>query len=125
MDAAELRPGAQAAVHRHVGDFARAEVPAEGLRACDISIYRPSNGVWYIRPASGAAPYSKGWGLPGDLPVPDDYDYDRKTDLAVWRPSNGVFYIIPSLAPTTFVEKGWGMLGDYNVPPTATNGPFR
>ena len=50
----------------------------------EISVYRPSNGKWYIQ---GQPP--TWWGLPGDIPVPGDYDGDNEMDLAVYRPSNG------------------------------------
>jgi len=42
----------------------------------DVSVYRPSNGRWYIE---GMGNFK--WGLAGDLPVPGDYDGDGTTDM--------------------------------------------
>jgi hypothetical protein len=68
---------------------------------------------------SGATPI--GWGLRGDIPIPQDYDGDRKADISVWRPSLGNWYILSSMDPTSipglsgFVP-AWGMPGDRPVP---------
>jgi hypothetical protein len=81
-----------------------------GDRRSDLAIYRPS--------ASGNTMYvnvlaSKGWGVPGDVPVVGDWDGDNKTDIMVWRPSNGVWY--PLLSSTGFSGGPgvqWGAPGD-------------
>ncbi len=54
----------------------------------DFSVYRPSDGVWYV--AGGT---SGGWGAAGDIAVPGDYTGDGKTDFAVYRPSTGAWYV--------------------------------
>jgi subtilisin-like proprotein convertase family protein len=73
--------------------------------SADIAVWRPSDGVWYLRNI-GAIP----WGLNGDIPVPADYNGDGTTDLAVWRPSDGVWYI------RNVANVLWGSPGDIPVP---------
>ena len=60
----------------------------------DYTVFRPSEGIWYIRQSSGNNPFrAVQFGQAGDRPVPADYDYDGITDIAVYRPSNGVWYV--------------------------------
>jgi FG-GAP-like repeat len=62
-----------------------------GDRATDIAVYRPSEGVWYIRNVEGFAAVQ--WGLAEDKIVPGDYDGDGTVDEAVYRPSEGLWYV--------------------------------
>jgi hypothetical protein len=57
-------------------------------------VYRPSTGVWYRILSSDGSFLANQWGLPGDVPVPAEYDRDGKMNVAVWRPSNGYWYIL-------------------------------
>jgi hypothetical protein len=34
------------------------------------------------------------WGVPGDIPVPKDYDGDGRADIAVWRPGEANWYFL-------------------------------
>jgi|GEM_PF-4100549 len=77
----------------------------DGNLISDVSVFRPSNGKWYIR---GIATHS--WGTSGDFPVNGDYNGDGTTDIAVWRPSNGRWYI------RSIGVYSWGTGGDVPVP---------
>ena len=78
----------------------------DGDGKSDISVFRPSNGYWYIMKSSGGYSFIK-WGLQNDVPIPGDYDGDRKTDLAVYRSSNNSWYILRSSDNTAFMTM-WG-----------------
>src|SRR5215207_9847089 len=71
----------------------------------DVTVFRPSNGVWYVRNQLGVQ-----FGANGDIPVPGDYNGDGLTDVAVFRPSNGVWYVRNQF------EVQWGTNGDIPVP---------
>lgn len=64
-----------------------------------LSVYRPSNGTWYIRaPGTNISGAPIAWGSPGDYPVPGNYNGTHAaghawTNVAVYRPCTGVWYI--------------------------------
>ena len=55
----------------------------------DIAVYRPSNGIWYVRDTRTGAGQMLTWGATGDVPVPGDYDGDRRNDVAAVPASTG------------------------------------
>ncbi len=83
--------------------------PTAGDGSNDLAVWRPSDGVWYVR---GMA--SVQWGAQGDKPVAGDYDGDHQTDYAVWRPSSGTWYVRG--AATALATVQWGVQGDVPVP---------
>lgn len=81
----------------------------DGDGKSDISVFRPSNGYWYIAKSSGG--YSSlQWGFGTDMPVPGDYDGDNKTDLAVFRRGSipspiNTWYILRSSDNTLYARE--------------------
>ena len=76
-----------------------------GNGASDISVFRPSEGAWFVRNQPTVF-----LGASGDVPVPCDYNDDGAIDEAVFRPSVGGWYV-EGQSPVFF-----GLSGDIPVP---------
>ena len=83
----------------------------DGDGKSDISVFRPSNGAWYLlQSANGFT--GTNFGLSTDKLVPADYDGDGKTDIAVYR--SGTWYLQRSQLGFTGVA--FGDANDIPVP---------
>ena len=82
----------------------RAVADFDGDGDTDVSVFRPSNGAWFL--PGGVVHH----GLSGDAAVPADYDGDGDTDVAVFRPSGGAWHVAGQ-APVHF-----GLPRDLPVP---------
>jgi hypothetical protein len=86
-------------------------------RAADITVWRPSSGVWYVLPSDSPGSYtSTSWGLESDVPILGDYDGDGRSDVAVWRPGDGTWYILPSSDSGNYISTPWGINSDIPIP---------
>jgi uncharacterized delta-60 repeat protein len=84
----------------------------DGDSKSDVSVFRPSNGTWYLnRSTSGVI--AAQWGSSGDQIVPADYDGDAKADLAIYR--NGEWWVIRSSDATVSILT-FGIAGDKPQP---------
>ncbi|CAN5273718.1 hypothetical protein BH10ACI1_BH10ACI1_17320 [soil metagenome] len=90
---------------RVVADF-------DGDGKTDVSVFRPSDGNWYINNSSNGAYQTVHFGASGDVITPGDYDGDGKTDEAVYR--GGTWYVFNSATSTVRIEN-WGISTDIPV----------
>lgn len=87
----------------------------DGDGKSDISIFRPSNGQWWIQRSQDNATVAYQFGTSTDKAVPADYDGDGKTDAAFWRPSTGEWFVLRS-SNNTFFSAPFGISTDIPAP---------
>ena len=101
----------------------------DGDCEADLAVYWPSGGYWYVRLTSATNPAHLmmedkplQWGWSATVPVPGDYDGDRRNDLAVYYPATATWYIRKSTDKQMLtgapVQWGWSATipvpGDYD-----------
>lgn len=75
----------------------------DGNGKANVAVFRPSDGIWYIRRTDGTY-YGPEFGQSGDIPAAADYDGDGQSDPAVFR--GGVWYRLQSTAGVDIISFG-------------------
>ena len=87
----------------------------DGDGAADLSVFRPTDQIWYVRHSSNSQFFGSQFGVSTDKLAPSDYDGDGKTDIAVWRENVSsdlaYFYILNSSDNSVRIEQ-FGLTGD-------------
>ena len=99
------------------GVSVRSRADFDGDGKTDLSVFRPSEGNWYLNQSTAGFSVLN-WGISSDTLVPGDYDADGKTDTAVFRPSSSAgvsdFFILNSNG-FTVTGAEWGTVSDVPV----------
>ena len=90
----------------------RVQFDFDGDARSDISVFRPSDRVWYLNQSTGGFSATQ-FGLSSDILTPADFDGDGKTDMAVFR--DGTWYWLGSLNGN-FNAVQFGQTGDVPQP---------
>lgn len=93
------------------GDF-------DGDGASEVTVFRPSDGTWYIRRSATAftTTVTIPWGQSTDILTPDDFDGDGRADAGLFRPADGTWQIRTSTTNySTALTQQWGAAGDTPV----------
>lgn len=88
----------------------RARYDFDGDGKTDLSIYRPSDGNWWLNRSTLGVTVAN-FGLPDDIPAAGDFDGDGKADVTVFRPSTGLWFRISSSTGSVAVDS-FGVTGD-------------
>jgi Tol biopolymer transport system component len=91
---------------------ARTFADFDGDGRADISVFRPSDRVWYLNQSTNGVSATQ-FGLSTDEITPADYDGDGKTDISVFR--DGVWYWFNS-SNSSFNSIKFGLANDIPVP---------
>ncbi len=110
-----LTPGSPNVPDSVIPTPARADFDGDGRT--DISVFRGSEGNWYMNRSSDGF-IALNWGVNTDQLVPADFDGDGRTDLAVFRPAADSaqpdFWVLTS-GTYTVGGYSWGLAGDIPV----------
>jgi len=87
----------------------------DGDGKADLSIFRPSNGEWWINKSSNGGNFAAQFGAGTDTPTPGDYTGDGKTDIAFFRQSTGEWFVLRS-EDNSFYSIPFGTTGDIPRP---------
>lgn len=92
----------------HTSDF-------DGDGTTDLSVFRPSNGAWFVLNSGSNTFNATIFGQAGDIPADGDFDGDSRADHAVYRPSAGAWFIQQSSNGQVQAVQ-FGQSGDTPVP---------
>ena len=99
------------------GNFNRLRADFDGDGKSDVSVFRPSDGKWYVNQSSAGFTVSS-WGAADDKLIPGDYNGDGKADTAVFRSNftnnTANFYILNS-GSSAFTSVSFGIATDMPV----------
>lgn len=95
-------------VTRVISDF-------DGDARTDISLFRPSESVWYWRRSHNRDTRAISWGAATDKLSPADFDSDGRTDFGVFRPAEGRWYILEG-SRFTVTSSQFGIAEDIPTP---------